>query len=219
METVLLTVKTNPSNNGVDLELPTNLPLDKLIPGVIETLNLSIKDFYTAHRVRNGKIGLVFQVKQSTMPFIRISDDSTLEQAGVFDGAILLIEPGTQPVFSDIKCRPPKESMPCLQDIVSCKTFSCRQDRNLIGRDKQQDNPIHIDLKPLMPSASMASRKHALIYRNESKQWFIRDEGSSNGTLLNGRLLSKEQPERLRNRDQIQFGRLGPVLVFHLPAN
>jgi hypothetical protein len=211
-----LTVKTNPANNGVDLELPANLPLGTLIPGVIESLNLAV-GLPTAHWDRIAKIELVFQVKQGTMPFVRLSDESTLEQAGVFDGAILLVEPGTQPLFSDIKCRSPKESMPSLQDIASCKVFVCRQSRNLIGRDKQQDNPIDIDLKPLIPSASMVSRKHASVYLNKSKQWFIRDEGSSNGTLLNGRLLSKERPELLNNGSQIQFGRLGPVLIFHLP--
>lgn len=218
MSMVLLTIKCSPHQTGIDLEIPSNIPLIELIPSLIDSLNLPIRD-NSNYRDRKGAAIFVAQIKQGTNPYVLISDRSTLEEAGIFDGAILLVEPGTQPLFSDIKCRPPKDSEPCLQDIVTCKTFFCRQNRNFIGRNNQKNNPIDIDLKPLMPYASMASRKHALIYRNESKQWFIRDEESSNGTLLNGRLLSKEQPERLQNGDQIQFGRLGPVLIFHLPTD
>jgi len=214
VETVLCTLKNDPYVGGIDVEFPANIPLMELLSGILNSVSL----FSTSTLVRRDPtLPFVIQVKQGVLPFIRLSHESTLEQVGIFDGAILLVESGTQPVFSDIKCRPPKESAPCLQDIVYCKTFVCRQNRNLIGRDKQAGNPIDVDLKSLMPSANMVSRKHALIFQNESRQWFIHDEGSANGTLLNGRLLTKEQPERLYNKSQIQFGRLGPVLIFYLP--
>jgi hypothetical protein len=214
METVFVTLKIDPSGNGIDIELPVKVPLGNLISGVAESLNLFV-DLHKSNSNRNEKIPFVIQVKQGISPFTRIAYNSTVEQAGIFDGAILLIEPGLQPIFSDIKCPPPKENTPCLQDVLSCRPFFCRRNQNWVGRGQPDGKqPVEIDLSDLVASNTV-SRRHALIYRNESNQWFIRDEESANGTLLNGRLLAAKESERLYYGDQVQFGRPGPVLVFY----
>ena len=48
-----------------------------------------------------------------------------------------------------------------------------------------------------------ASRRHAAIVWKEDAWWIV-DEGSSNGTFLNGRAVASE---RLRSGDQVQLGR------------
>lgn len=219
MSTILLTVKFSAQQTGVDLEVPAKIPLTEMIPNIVESLNSSLEDYSTPHIDRKDNQQFVVQVKQGIYPFVLIAADSTLEQAGIFDGAILLIEQGPKPSYSDIKCQSPKENYPCLQDVVSCKLFVCKQGRNWVGREKQSDNPIDIDLNSLKPTSSRVSRKHALIYQDEAGQWFILDKDSSNGTLINGRHLSKGKPECLHNGNQIRFGQLGPVLIFYLPAH
>lgn len=48
-----------------------------------------------------------------------------------------------------------------------------------------------------------ASREHALIIQNEYQQWLLNDLESTNGTMLNGKRVSK--PTVLYNEDQIQI--------------
>jgi len=48
------------------------------------------------------------------------------------------------------------------------------------------------------------SRRHAIIHRQGEGEFWLLDLGSSNGTYLNGRRVSK--PGRLRNGDAIQIG-------------
>jgi pSer/pThr/pTyr-binding forkhead associated (FHA) protein len=43
---------------------------------------------------------------------------------------------------------------------------------------------------------------------------FIRDLGSTNGTRLNGALLSPEQPVRLRDGDELELGQFRTVVRF-----
>jgi pSer/pThr/pTyr-binding forkhead associated (FHA) protein len=49
------------------------------------------------------------------------------------------------------------------------------------------------------------SRRHAHIIRARNG-YFISDLNSSNGTLVNGRLLPAERPRLLRNGDKITIG-------------
>jgi len=51
------------------------------------------------------------------------------------------------------------------------------------------------------------SRRHAHIIKAQNG-YFISDLGSSNGTLVNGRLLSPQRPHLLRNGDQITIGQV-----------
>ena len=51
-----------------------------------------------------------------------------------------------------------------------------------------------------------ASARHALIELQDG-QWWIQDEGSTNGTLLNGSRLTRR--ERLHDGDVVEIGRIG----------
>ena len=57
---------------------------------------------------------------------------------------------------------------------------------------------------------SFASASHAIVALREGR-WWVGDAGSTNGTLLNGRLIEREAP--LRNGDELQVGQVKLRLV------
>ena len=65
-----------------------------------------------------------------------------------------------------------------------------------IGRDAGNDVVINDEA---------ASARHAVIELNDGS-WWIEDEGSTNGTLLNGNRLGRR--ERLRDGDMVDIGRI-----------
>ncbi|HWB60738.1 MAG TPA: AAA family ATPase, partial [Chthoniobacteraceae bacterium] len=74
------------------------------------------------------------------------------------------------------------------------QVFPLEDKQNVIGRDPQSDIPLDVE--------SPASRHHATIYKTGS-QWRLHDEGSMNGTLLNG---SRVSDNELKDGDKIVIG-------------
>lgn len=73
-------------------------------------------------------------------------------------------------------------------------------------------NPdTHLQLDPLQDLR--VSGRHAAIFPH-GEGWAIRDLGSRNGTLLNGRRIAAPSP--LKDGDRIQFGEDGPLAEFRL---
>ncbi|GAC1565358.1 MAG: hypothetical protein NVS3B14_02790 [Ktedonobacteraceae bacterium] len=72
-----------------------------------------------------------------------------------------------------------------------------------IGRSRESD----IFLEDLA-----VSRLHASIIRTGNGNYALRDEGSANGTKVNGQTVNKYQPHPLQEGDKIQLGQT--VLVF-----
>ena len=66
-----------------------------------------------------------------------------------------------------------------------------------IGRDSGNDVVINDDA---------VSARHAVVELNDGT-WWVSDQGSTNGTLLNGSRVAR--PERLRDGDVIDIGRVG----------
>jgi pSer/pThr/pTyr-binding forkhead associated (FHA) protein len=62
----------------------------------------------------------------------------------------------------------------------------------------------------------MVSRRHAEI-RRESGNFIVYDNGSFNGTLINGQRISAPTP--LYHEDRIELGIGGPVLRFLAPSH
>src|SRR5579871_4562258 len=71
-----------------------------------------------------------------------------------------------------------------------------------IGRQADRD---------LCLSNSQVSRQHAII-REDDEGFFIEDQGSRHGTLING---IRKDTSRLHAGDRIQVGTSGVVLLFH----
>ena len=66
-----------------------------------------------------------------------------------------------------------------------------------IGRDAGNEVVINDDA---------VSARHAVVELND-ETWWVSDQGSTNGTLLNGSRVTR--PERLRDGDVIDVGRVG----------
>ena len=83
------------------------------------------------------------------------------------------------------------------------RVYEVRKETLSIGRSRESD----IFLEDLA-----VSRLHASIINLGNNNYALRDEGSANGTKVNGQVVNKYQPYPLQEGDKIQLGQT--VLVF-----
>ena len=83
------------------------------------------------------------------------------------------------------------------------RVYEVRKESLSIGRSRESD----IFLEDLA-----VSRLHASIISMGNGNYALRDEGSANGTKVNGQAVNKYQPYPLQEGDKIQLGQT--VLVF-----
>ena len=88
-----------------------------------------------------------------------------------------------------------------IQGTDQGQRFEFSQDEITIGRGATNDIRLH---------DTESSRRHAFLRWTEAEGWRVIDEGSSNGTFVNGSLTRKRT---LKDGDQIQIGR--SILVCH----
>ena len=95
------------------------------------------------------------------------------------------------------------------------------QDQIVIGRgDPVASIQPDLDLSPYDGRAGGVSRRHAVILRDEAKPGlYIQDEGSTNGTLVNGFALEPRRRYRLLDGDELDFGRVHVVVRFVWPEH
>ena len=87
-------------------------------------------------------------------------------------------------------------------------------DEMLVGReDSRLGQRPEVDLSPFAALTNGVSREHALIHR-EDGTLYIEDLDSTNGTRINGFQLKPHYRYRLRDGDELEFGRLRAVLRF-----
>lgn len=91
--------------------------------------------------------------------------------------------------------------------------------RVILGRYDGGNAPKpDLDLTPHGALEKGVSRIHAAIYRSEDTLTLI-DMGSSNGTMLNGHRLVRDQPRVLRDGDEIRLGKLVAHIYFKQNAD
>lgn len=81
-------------------------------------------------------------------------------------------------------------------------------------RDPQTGSLPSVDLTDTGDAAKSVSRQHAFIKRVDHGVLAVIDNGSSNGTFLNGQRLVANQPRILRNGDTIRLGHLTLEVIF-----
>ena len=86
--------------------------------------------------------------------------------------------------------------------------------RILVGRadDEETANDLMLELSHYGGESNGVSRVHAAIH-DQDGMVYITDLNSTNGTRINGLLLAPEQPYRLRETDELQFGNLTLILT------
>jgi pSer/pThr/pTyr-binding forkhead associated (FHA) protein len=93
------------------------------------------------------------------------------------------------------------------------------RDRTIVGRidEGESDSDTDVDLNPYGGFQNGVSRKHAII-THENGALYVEDLGSTNGTRINGFELIPHKKYRLRDGDELEFGRLRIVLRFVRPS-
>ena len=90
--------------------------------------------------------------------------------------------------------------------------------RMLVGREDSKRGAIpEIDLAPFDGLRNGVSRQHAVI-TYEDGALYVEDLDSTNGTRINGFQLTPARIYRLRDGDELEFGRLRLVLRFVRPS-
>lgn len=90
------------------------------------------------------------------------------------------------------------------------------RDKIVIGRsDPVASFYPDLDLSPYGGQKKGVSRRHATVVQdNEQKALFLEDLNSTNGTRINGFLLEPRRRYRLRDGDELEFGKVQMVLRF-----
>lgn len=90
------------------------------------------------------------------------------------------------------------------------------RDKIVIGRsDPVASFYPDLDLSPYGGQKKGVSRRHATIIQDdEQKALFLEDLNSTNGTRINGFSLEPRRRYRLRDGDELEFGKVQMVLRF-----
>jgi len=87
-------------------------------------------------------------------------------------------------------------------------------DRVVVGRsDSGQSSDLSLDLSPYGAEQSGVSRLHA-AFSYQDGAVYIEDLASTNGTRINGFQLAPNRAYRLRDGDELEFGRARLVVRF-----
>jgi uncharacterized ubiquitin-like protein YukD len=172
-----------------DLILPDNVPVHLLTRSICSALKLKVKE---------NQLVELYLVESNEDLLIRGS--RTLTQAKILNGSFLRLVPQTANAQRLAYLLGPRD--------LRFQLYP----QNKIGRSShsvEQD----IDLTPL-DQHSVVSRNHAVIIFRSGQFW-INDQGSKNGTFVNGRQIFG-QPVALRTNDVLHFGstKRGVKLIF-----
>lgn len=200
MDTVVVTLRQQ--NDEIDLELPVAIPFFMLTPILVE--ELAKKNFELPGSDPANVTAHVINSKTIVRPH------ETLAQAGVVDGDILELTVARQAMAANTQL--PQAKGTYLQCQETGKVFHCRGRAMLIGRLPRHPISLHT-----LPGSDAVSRTHANLVRRTDGYW-IKDERSKNGTIVDGYMLEQGESLRLRPDSLIQFGVDGPTLRFHLAA-
>lgn len=195
MTHVVVTIETD-SKTRVDLALPLDVPNHALANAVAQALEVD--------KAGKGQYTLVVKTERGA---VRIPSQSTLGNASVLDGFTLqLLLEKDAPPSRKIKSQ-------AFLETETGQVFPLDVNSLIIGRrDVKRGVLVDIDLTPL-DTRKIVSRKHALLEQKKGK-WLLTDQGSVNGTWLNGHQLTAREPYPLQEGDELVFGRNGVTIRF-----
>jgi hypothetical protein len=124
----------------------------------------------------------------------------------------------------DISSRPPSQGTARLTSAwklrwrIGDETYLMPlEERVVIGRAAEGDTSIGFDLTPFGAYQHGVSRMHAVLTMHDGFL-YLEDLNSTNGTRINGFQMTPKQRYRLRDGDEIEFGRLRTTLRFEPPG-
>jgi len=128
--------------------------------------------------LRIGVVVLLYLFLLSIVVVIQreLGAESAARRASAPRGRLIVLDPGPTP-------RAPGQAIP-LEPVTR------------VGRS--QENTVVLD-------DEFVSTAHSMLLLREGR-WWVRDEGSTNGTMVNGQRINGESP--LREGDELQIGRV-----------
>jgi pSer/pThr/pTyr-binding forkhead associated (FHA) protein len=130
--------------------------------------------------------------------------------------SILKLEESIAPISTHANTVMLSESTDVLLEFVGFeqRVSIVPNQRTVLGRlDENSPNPPDVDLSPYGAFDKGVSRIHAALVRHDASLTLL-DLGSSNGTLINGRRVSANQPRVVQDGDEITFGQLVARIYF-----
>lgn len=92
-----------------------------------------------------------------------------------------------------------------LSDLLLCSVNAPKEQKIALNRKKLLIG-VAEGCDMVLPRDAGVSRVHAKVYFNEEdRQFYVQDQGSSNGTFLNGVRLRKDTPRILCKGDNLRF--------------
>lgn len=186
-----------PNQQHLDLNLPADVPIQVLANAIARAVNIPEAN-------SNNFLLVVCDGNRR----VQLNEGKTLLDAGVMYGDILELVPG-------VTSSSGKEQKPQAYEAVSAylvfqsgERFKLNPSITRLGRWAPGNN-VDVDLTSFDHSKRV-SRHHALI-ENKHGDYFILDDESMNGTMLNGIQLKKGEQRMLTNGDQILLGGEGGV--------
>lgn len=86
----------------------------------------------------------------------------------------------------------------------------------VVGRATDEQSIVALDLNPYGAYQFGVSRHHAVLHVEDGLV-YLQDNNSTNGTRINGFQLTPGHKYRLRDNDELEFGRLRAVVTFLKP--
>ncbi len=197
MSSIIITLKTI-KGGPVDLELPGNVPVSKLLPALIEALkqrqppiNLSPDEQYRL--VRGSKI---------------LEDDETLFDAGLLMGKTLTLQPADVPLRateSNVGYKYPKSASLVTSSgrVIALNNYG--KNELVIGRyDPATKRMPDIDLSGEQDGDTV-SRQHAKLQLHED-QWDIVPISPRNPTRIGRQIVHPGHAHSLKSGDEVIVG-------------
>lgn len=191
MENIVITFQYQ--RKMADLELPMDVPLATLSPIIVKELGWRMDE----------ELSYSCRLLSTSQP---LSLSQTLRASGVLQGDVV-----------ELRIQAPLPTAVSGPYLFSedGQVYQWHGRSALIGRPDPPQPLPEIDLTPL-DSGRRTSRRHAQIWQDHTKAFWLKDLRSSNGTFVNGRPVPAGQRQQLQHGDQIRFGAEGPSLIFYL---
>lgn len=207
MQPVVITLRTPDVGGAIDLELPGDVEVQHLLPGLLRALQLPTTD-------QSGR-RIIYQLLRERRRRPLRPTESLLD-AGINTGDHLNLQSSAT---SDNFPRQghslyPQRTSALLRSSASGMVFTLdgygKQELKIGRYDVRTGENPDIDLSS-EPNGSTVSRTHALL-RKQGEQWMLVPISTKNPTAVNGNPIPNRQPHPLQHGNIITLG--GVELVF-----
>jgi hypothetical protein len=207
MQPVVITLRTPDIGGAIDLELPGDVEVQQLLPGLLRALQLPKTN-------QTGSQIIYRLIRERRRRSLRPAE--TLLDAGVNTGDYLALQSSASPgqIHRQGRGSHAQRSSTLLRSSASGMIFALdnysKQDLEIGRYDARTGKYPDIDLSH-EPHGNTVSRSHALL-RKQGEQWILIPVSIKNSTVVDGNPIPNQQPYPLQPGNIITLG--GVELTF-----